>query len=172
MQRVCAAAVLWPNRVALVVGGIALASAAALIMVDVIMRNLFSIVVPGGLEMTGLLTILITLSALGAVEIERNHVRVDVLLRLLPEAIRAPCVAGGHLLAFGILLLTSWQVLAQSSYLWRNQIVTGVLGLPEWAFVGAAAVAMVLFAIALLANALRRRIGEGLRSGQGRPVQS
>lgn len=159
------AGLIWPNRIAMVAGGIALAVAAALIMVDVVMRNLLSVVVPGSLELTGLLTILITLAALGTVEIEGSHIKVDVLLRLVPEWMRAPTVAGGQMLAFGIVLLTAWQVLTQAAYLWRNSIVTGVLGLPEWAFVGAAAVAMLLFALALCASAILA-VAESLRLAQ------
>ena len=161
------AALIWPNRIAMAAGGVALALAAALIMVDVVLRNTLSVVVPGSLELTGLLTIVITLAALGTVESEGNHIKVDVLLQMVPEWMRAPTVAGGQVLAFGIVLLTAWQVFAQAAYLWRNNIVTGVLGLPEWAFVAAAAVAMMLFALALFTSALQA-IAATLRLAQGR----
>ena len=154
MADVLRAALIWPNRVAMLLGGIALVAAALLTMSDVSLRNLFSIVVPGGLELTGLLTILITLAALGVAELERTHVRVDVLLRVLPAWIRLPCEAGGHLLACGVMGLTAWQIGQQALYLNSNAIVTGVLALPEWPFVIAAGVAIALFGVALLANAL------------------
>ena len=148
------ALLLWPDRLAMLVGGVALVAAAGLTMADVTLRNLFAIVVPGGLELTGLLTILVTLAALGVVELERTHVRVDVLTRALPDWIRLPSEAGGHLLACGVMGLTAWQIGGQALYLSGNRIVTGVLGLPEWPFVVAAGVAVFLFCVALLANAL------------------
>jgi TRAP-type C4-dicarboxylate transport system permease small subunit len=55
----------------------------------VVLRNLFSIVVPGGMELSGLLTILVVLSTVSVVEIERNHVQVDLLLNAMPD-MRAP----------------------------------------------------------------------------------
>lgn len=144
----------WPNWLSIVVGGLALTAAAALTMADVTLRNLFAIVVPGGLELTGLLTILITLAALGVVELERTHVRVDVLTRVLPAWFRIPLETGGHFLACGAMAVAAWQIGKQAVYLRGNGIVTGVLGLPEWPFVVAAGAAMMLFCVALLANAL------------------
>ena len=159
----------WPDRISMLVGGVALVAAAGLTMADVTLRNLLAIVVPGGLELTGLLTILITLAALGVVEIERTHVRVDVLMRVLPDWIRLPSEAGGHVLACGVMGLTAWQIGGQAFYLSGNRIVTGVLGLPEWPFVVAAGVAVLLFCVALLANALSAT-ADTLRLGDPRAL--
>ncbi len=145
-------AIAWPGRVALVVGGIALVALMGLTVADVVLRNLFSIVVPGGLELSGLLTILVVLSTVGIVEVERSHVRVDLFLNMMPDYARSPTVAGGLVLAFAVMLVTAFRIYEQAAYLHVNGIVTGVLGLPEWPFVAAATVFILLFALALLAN--------------------
>lgn len=142
----------WPGRISVYVGAAALVSMVAITAADVVLRNVFSLVVPGSLELIGLLTILVTLSAVGVVEIERNHIKVDLLLRLMPEVVRKPVVAGGQMMALMIIIVASVQVLAQADYIMSNGIITGVLGLPEWPFVIAAAVFLLLFAFALLAN--------------------
>ncbi len=147
-------ALVWPDRVAIYLGAAALVVLMGLTVCDVILRNLFSIVVPGGMEMTGLMTILVTLSALSVVEIARNHVQVDLLLRVMPDFVRLPTLAGGLLLALGVMVITTVRMFVQVRYLQSNHIVTGVLGLPEWPFVVAAAVFVLLFALALLANFL------------------
>ena len=67
-----------------IVGGAALVLMMGLTVADVVLRNLFAIVVPGGLEMTGLLMILVALSTLAMVEIARSHIQVDLLLRRCP----------------------------------------------------------------------------------------
>lgn len=144
----------WPGRIALAAGGIALVALMGLTVADVVLRNLFSLVVPGGLELSGLLTIPVVLAALSVVEIERNHVRVDLLVNALPDFARAPTAAGGLLLACATLLVTAFQIFEQLVYLRSNAIVTGVLALPEWPFVGSAVVFVLLFAVALLANLL------------------
>lgn len=146
------AAIAWPGRVALLVGGIALVALMGLTVADVVLRNLFSIVVPGGLELSGLLTILVVLSTVSVVEIERNHIQVDLFLNAMPDFARRPTVAGGLVLACATMLVTAFQIFEQMSYLHGNGIVTGVLGLPEWPFVAAATVFVFLFALALLAN--------------------
>ncbi len=142
----------WPGRISIYVGAAALISMVAITVADVALRNLFSQVVPGSMELMGLLTILVTLAAVGVVEIERNHIQVDLLLRVMPEVVRKPTVAGGLMLAFMIVIVTFAQILNQADYTISNDIVTGVLGLPEWPFIIAAAVFMILFALALLAN--------------------
>lgn len=142
----------WPNRAGLCIGGAALVLIMALTVADVVLRNLFAVVVPGGLELTGLLTILVALSTLGLVEVDGGHIRVDLVLRALPEPLRRPMNAGGLLLACAMMALTALRMLAQALYLKDNEIVTGLLGIAEWPFVVAAALLVLLFALALLAN--------------------
>lgn len=48
--------------------------------------------------------------------------------------------------------ITAVQVFGQTACLWDGGIVSGVLKLPEWPFALAAALFLVLFAFALLAN--------------------
>lgn len=155
---------LWPSRVSLHIGGVALVAMMALTVADVVLRNLFAIVVPGGMEMTGLLTILVALSSLAIVEIEGNHIRVDLLLRAMPDFVRLAMIAGGLQLAFATMAVTAVQILQQAVYLRDNEIVTGLLGLPEWPFVLAAAAFVALFALALLAN-LAAALAAVARSG-------
>ncbi len=136
----------------MLVGGAALVVMVGLTVADVVLRNLFAIVVPGAMEIIGLLTILVALSTLSIVEIERSHIRVDLVLRAMPEFVRIPMTAGGLLLTFAMMIVTGAQILKQAIYLKDNEIVTGLLGVPEWPFVLAATVFVVLFALALLAN--------------------
>ncbi len=142
----------WPNRAALAVGGLALVAMMALTATDVVLRNAFSIVVPGSLELNGLLTMLVVLAAVGTVELEKNHVQVDLLLRRMPQVLRQPSIAGGLLLALAIVTITVVRVVGQAMYLRGNGIVSAVLGLPEWPFVLIAAACLALFSLALLAN--------------------
>lgn len=144
--------ILWPGKISLYIGAAALITIMGLTVADVLLRNLVSIVVPGGMELTGLFTILVVISALCIVELQRGHVQVDLLLNALPAFVRPPMVAGGLLLALGTMLITAWQILQQTLYLKNNAIVTGVMGLPEWPFVFAATIFVLLFALALLAN--------------------
>ena len=162
-------ALAWPNRIALLVGAAALVLLMGITVADVVLRNLASFVVPGGMEMTGLLTILVTLSTLGLVETEREHIRVDLVLRAMPEFVRVPMIAGGLLLALGVMLTAATQILKQAFYLRSNEIVTGLLGVPEWPFVLAATAFVALFALALLAN-LAEALGAVARSRDFRSV--
>lgn len=142
----------WPGRLALFAGAAALVVIMGLTVADVVLRNLFAIVVPGGIEVTGLLMILVALSTLSVVELERSHIRVDLVVNAMPDIVRLPTIAGGLLLTCVTMVVTAEQVLMQAGYLRENAIVTGVLGIPEWPFVLAATVFVGLFALALLAN--------------------
>ncbi|MCB1465391.1 MAG: TRAP transporter large permease subunit, partial [Nitratireductor sp.] len=149
---VLARALSWPGRLCLYAGGVALVIMMGLTVADVILRNLFSIVVPGGIEMTGLLMIIVALSTLAVVEIERNHIRVDLLLRLLYEPVRVAVAAGGLMLTLAMMIVTAVRIVDQAGYLRTNDIVTGVLRVHEWPFVMAGAVFVILFALALAIN--------------------
>src|SRR5690606_28996960 len=124
----------------------------ALTVADVTLRNLAAVVVPGGMEMTGLLMILVALSTLAAAELEGSHIRVDLILQALPGFARKPTIAGGLVLTLATIVVAGAQILLQGLHLWHNGIVTGVLGVPEWPFVAAATCFMLLFATALLAS--------------------
>ena len=149
----------WPNRVALLGGAVALVGLMAITAADVTLRNLAATVVPGALELNGLLTILVVLSTLGLVETERGHIRVDLLLNAFSAPLRRAMNAGGLLLTLAVIGITTARVLGQAAYLRQNGIVSGELGLPEWPFVLAAGLFLVLFALALLAN-LAEGLGE------------
>ncbi len=142
----------WLNRSARYLGGASLAAIMLLTVADVVMRNLFAMVVPGGMELAGLLMVFVALSTLGLVEQEKGHIRVDVLLNALPDYARTPLIAGGLMLTLATICITALQIWYQALYLRSNGIVTGVLGIPEWPFAAAAAVFMALFALALLVN--------------------
>ena len=144
--------VAWPSRLALFVGGAALVVMMGLTVADVVLRNLFAIVVPGGMEMTGLLMIIVALSTLSAVELERSHIQVDLVLQALPDFVRLPTIAGGLQITLVTMIVAAVQILKQAAYLKDNAIVTGVLRLPEWPFVLCATFFVMLFALALLVN--------------------
>lgn len=140
----------WPNRAAVYVGAVALVAMMLITVADVALRNLVSMVVPGGMEMTGLLMILVALSTLGAVELEDGHIRVDLLLKALPDYARQPTIAGGLLMTLAAIVVTAAMIFDQAVYLGENGIMTGVLGVPEWPFVACATAFMAMFALALL----------------------
>ncbi|MDN2579098.1 TRAP transporter large permease subunit [Aquibium sp. ELW1220] len=159
----------WLNRAARYLGGASLAAIMLLTVADVVMRNLFATVVPGGMELAGLLMVFVALSTLALVEQEKGHIRVDVLLNALPGFVRTPLLAGGLLLTLATICITALQIAFQALYLRSNGIVTGVLAIPEWPFAAAAAVFMALFALALLVN-LIAVIGEVVEIRDGRSL--
>ena len=145
-------AVALPARMSVYVAAAALVAMMLLTVSDVALRNLFSMVVPGGMELTGLLMIIVALATLAAVEAEGGHIRVDLLLRLMPPWLRAPMVAGGLLMTLATIAITGVQIFLQARYLGANGIVTGVTGLPEWPFVAAATLFILLFALAIFGS--------------------
>ncbi|MCC0039923.1 MAG: hypothetical protein H6893_13290, partial [Brucellaceae bacterium] len=68
-------AVALPARMSVYVAAAALVAMMLLTVSDVALRNLFSMVVPGGMELTGLLMIIVALATLAAVEAEGGHIR-------------------------------------------------------------------------------------------------
>ncbi|MBL1419706.1 MAG: TRAP transporter large permease subunit [Alphaproteobacteria bacterium] len=140
------------NRITEYAGGAALIGLMALTVADVVLRNLFSIIVPGGIELTGLLMIIVALSTLLVVEMKNKHIQVDMLLTMMPKNIHLAMIAGGLLLTSTLMIVVSVQILKQADYLWVNNIVTGVLRISEWPFVLLAAFFVILFAIGLLTN--------------------
>ena len=100
--------------------GLALFAIMALTLVDVLGRKLLSQSVPGSLELTEILMVVVIFAAMPLVSLHGEHVVFDSLDAHLPRGLRRIQQAAVDLLVFGALLGLAWlmwdKALAMASY--------------------------------------------------------
>ncbi len=144
-----------PIAVCNVIGGCALVGIVAVIFIDVFLRNIFSTVLDGAIEIVGILLMPVILAGLVQVEIKRGHIQVDVLVGRFSPALQSALTAAGYFLTLIISTIITWRVFAEVLFLKNNNIVTPLLQIPEWPVVVLAGAFFSLFSLAVFANLLQ-----------------
>lgn len=89
-------------------GGVLILLAAALIGVDVVLRQIFSTSIGGADELAGYALAIGTAWALAAALLDRAHIRIDSLYLMFPSRFRAFCDLLGLALIVGFFALVCW----------------------------------------------------------------
>ena len=125
---------------------LALFAIMALTFVDVLGRKLADHSLPGALELTEILMVVVIFAALPLVSWHREHVVFDSLDERLPPAVRrwqARGVNGLCALCFGGLAVLMWR---KAGEVMSYGDITAQLKLPQWPFVAAMGLACALAA--------------------------
>ena len=100
---------LYLNRYLLVVGGIAVLALMALATGNVVLR-LFQMPYAGTYEFVSFLGAIVTASALGYTQLQRDHIVVDILTDRYPEPLKSITEALSSLISFIFFTIVSWQM--------------------------------------------------------------
>lgn len=125
----------------------------ALTFADVFLRYLFGRSVPGTVELTELLMVIVVFSSIAATQWQKSHVTMDILTSRLRKPARALLETVTGLWSIVIALLCAWTTWR---YGLKTSSVTLVLRIPLWPFIYFAGFGFCLLAVALLHQFLTR----------------
>jgi tripartite ATP-independent transporter DctM subunit len=128
---------------------------------DVIGRSTGHAILPGTIELIGVLLIIVFFSGMAYTELNNKHVKVNILVEKFPPTAKLVVNSSGQLISAVIISIISWQSVVQGIFTLDNSMNTGVLHIPLWPFAILTAFFMALFTLAVLANlfeSLRRLI--------------
>ena len=114
---------------------LALFAIMALTLVDVLGRKLLSRSVPGSLELTEILMVVVIFAALPLVSLHAEHVVFDSLDRLMPAWLRRLQQAAVELLCAAALAALAWLLWDKAAQMAAYGDITAQLGLPLGPFV-------------------------------------
>lgn len=115
--------------------GTALFAIMALTFFDVLGRKLADNSIPGSLELTELLMVVVIFGALPLVSQRGEHVVFDSLDSYLPQAILRLQAAAVHLLCAGVLLLLAWLMFKTGAQFWETGETTAQLKILKAPFI-------------------------------------
>jgi tripartite ATP-independent transporter DctM subunit len=144
--------------VAVGIGGVFMLSIVLITVTDVFLRTLFSTPISGAIELVSSLLLIVIFSGFGYIELQSEHINVDLLLEKMSPAVRNAVNVGTRLIYLVMVFLVAWLAMKQGFYMKERGVTSGILELPLWTFVTASAVFLVLMVIAVLINFLNMTI--------------
>jgi tripartite ATP-independent transporter DctM subunit len=149
------------------VGGIALLAMMVLVVIDVVLRTVLKLPMPGTIELVELLLVIVLFSGMTAVELSHGHVRVTILIDKFSAKAKQVTIAAADFVAFGAVSIIAWQSFIHAIYLHSSNYQSGVMKVPIWPFAAATSVFMAIFALALLINIIEsiNQLSKRSRSG-------
>jgi tripartite ATP-independent transporter DctM subunit len=148
----------------IVVSGAAVILMMIVIVVDVVSRNVFSLSLPGAIEIVRVLMILAVFGGMSYTALKNAHVRVEIFIDKFSKPVRQSLITAADLLAFGVIAVIAVATFIEAQTLWAEHENTGLLRLPLAPFAFATGVFLVFFAFALLIDFLEST-GEMISNG-------
>jgi TRAP-type C4-dicarboxylate transport system permease small subunit len=124
-------------------------------IIDITGRFFLNKPLPGTIEVTELSLVLIVYLAFGYTEHHEEHVIIDTAYELMPKKAKEVSYMVAGLISFVIILLMSWQLYVYAGRMMVGRYETGVLKIPYYPVVVAAAIGSLCYALAILSNMIK-----------------
>ena len=141
----------------------------ALTFADVFLRYMLGRSMPGTVELTELLMVIVVFSSIAATQWQKSHVTMDILTSRLREPSRALLEAVTGLWSVVIALLCAWTTYGYGA---KTSSVTLVLRIPLEPFIYFACFGFCLLALALLAQFFERAAEAARLNGAARALSA
>lgn len=125
-----------------------------LTVVDVIGRKFFDAPITGSYELTEFMLALIVFFSLGYTQIQKGHIAMEALVSRFSPRAQAITDSIVSLISIGMGGVLTWQLAAHAQRTYLGKHETGVLHLPLYPFLMAAAFGCLLYSCVLLVDFL------------------
>ncbi|MDR1572100.1 MAG: TRAP transporter small permease [Clostridiales Family XIII bacterium] len=126
--------------------------------IHVILRKVSYFSVPGAMELTELSLVVIVFCAIGYLQSQGGHVRVNMFVDMLPLRARSFVSFVILLLSAVALFLMFYAGLRQIGAQFETGLATNVLKIPIWPFVIIMTIGIIFYALSLLVHAIEALI--------------
>ena len=140
------------SRVLLIIGSAVLMVIMLLTAADVAFRYFFNKPINGAFDMTEYLMVIVFAFALPYCTIKKGHIKVDILMSHLSEKVQAIVTGILAPLSLGLFSLIVWQTMVAVQIQHGTNIVSSVLLIPRYPFLGILFFGYACFVIVLLAD--------------------
>jgi len=140
------------SKAVLVIGSASLTVIMLLTAADVCMRYFFDRPINGAFDLTEYLMVIVFSFALPYCTLKKEHIKVDILMSHLSEKTQAMITVVTAPLSLGLFSLVVWQSIVALQIQYDPKIVSSVLLIPRYPFLGLLFLGYVCFVIVLLAD--------------------
>ena len=143
------------SKVLVGVGATVLAAMMFLTASDVTLRYVFNHPIIGAFDLTVYMMVILFAFALPYCAVKKGHVRVDLLLGRLPQKVQTIINSVTTPLGLGLFALITWQTIVYMKIQHDTNIISSVLLIPRYPFVGLLFLGIACLSIILLADFLK-----------------
>ena len=130
-----------------------------LISVDVVMRKVFEISIPGSYELVERMLLILVFAAFAYAQTNRGHIHVTLFIGRFPKFISMALFGVLGLLSTSTAVFCGYVIWLQGNFSLRSKTVTAVLHIPLYPFFYIASFCMCVFALTLFWDAIKSFIG-------------
>ena len=150
------------NSLLISIAGLFLVAMMSLACANVALRS-FGIPIKGTFELMGFFGAVIAAFALAKTQIQRQHIAVDVLVRVFPAKVKRILGAISYLIGTIFFVLAAWQTGRLGTNLWEVNELSETLRIVYFPFVYAVSLGCVLISLVLVIELLKVLNGEGVK---------
>ena len=126
----------------------------------------FNSPIPGLVEMSSFMLVLIIFLTAAYTEVEKAHISIGILVDNLPPRIQAVLDCIMYLLSIVVLAAAFWQTINRGLFVKQCEYVSAILHIPHYPFVFIAALGWALLGIAVILRFIRlvgKAFGRGMQ---------
>lgn len=121
---------------------------------DVFLTKTFTAPISGAYELTEVLLLCTVMASFAYGQSQRTHINMTIVVKRLPRFLKFSIYGVMGLLGAATAAAVGYAAILQTQSSWEKGAETAVLQIPMWPFFVVEAVAMIVFALALLYDAL------------------
>ena len=121
--------------------------------IHVIMRKFTPVSVPDSIGLTECSMIVIVFLSMGYLQVNKGHIRVDIVVDRFPPRLRSFIEAIILVGCTVILLIVMYANILQAQLQYSTNLATGVLKIPLWPFFVVVCIGLLLFAVSTAVHA-------------------
>jgi TRAP-type C4-dicarboxylate transport system permease small subunit len=142
------------SKVMAIIASVFLGGMMLLTLADVVGRYFFNRPILGTWELVGLMLVVAGTWGLAYCQLNRSHIRVDILLNLFPKRFQGVINFISYLVGTAGFSLISWQVFLMAKKYFDNHYTTDTLNLPIYPFMFGLTIGTGLIALILLMDTI------------------
>jgi len=124
-------------------------------VLNVVMRAFFNSPIPGDVELSEVAMVCVGFLGLAWCALKGMHIRVDLVVSLLPKRIQAVIDSFGYLMGLGITILLTWRGFAEGQSYRELDIRSASLDFPIFPFYWIVALGYAVLCLAILVLLVR-----------------
>lgn len=134
------------------VGGVFLVALMVLTVIHAMGRYFFGKPIPGLVEMSSFMLVVIIFLTGAYTEIQKGHTVIGIVLERLSERTQAIIDSITYILSLAFVVVAIWRTVAQGVFLMGAEYESAVLGIPHAPFLFVVALGWLMLGLAILVN--------------------
>jgi TRAP-type C4-dicarboxylate transport system permease small subunit len=121
---------------------------------DVVLRYVFDKPIPGSLELTEFMMVIVIAFGLAYCALQKRHVRIDLVVSKLPDRVQTAMNGIANLAFLGLFVVITWRSFFRMQSMYEGQLTSAVLFIPKFPFMLLMIIGCAILCLVVLRDAI------------------